>query len=460
MNDSADTICAISTPPGRSGIAVVRMSGPQSLSILYRIFHASPSRKQLPPRQAVLGRIVNPDEGFEVDEVVATTFPAPNSYTREDVVEISLHGSPVLIAAVLDCLCSQGARLAKPGEFTMRAFLNGRIDLSQAEAIGDIIDATTLYQAQVAGRQRSGILARNLKPVKEELVEVIVHLESAVEFVEEDLPLNSREKSIERIGRIHRKIQDWIRSYRQGKVVKEGFRMAVVGRPNVGKSSVFNALLAQNRSIVNEMPGTTRDLISEYTNLEGIPVSLQDTAGIHDSADHVEKLGMDRSLRAMVDADAILFVMDQSQRLSKQDEALKQKLEDLSCIVVMNKSDLASKWSSEEKAEWAGSRPYVDVSAKTGSGIAGLRRTILSRITGGDGVSLEGILVTNLRHYQNLDAAGRSLLNAISALKEGLSEEFALVDLHRALNELGAITGEVSVDDLLGEIFSRFCIGK
>jgi tRNA modification GTPase len=208
------------------------------------------------------------------------------------------------------------------------------------------------------------------------------------------------------------------------------------------------------------MPGTTRDLISEYTNLEGIPVSLQDTAGIHDSADHVEKLGMDRSLRAMVDADVILFVLDQSQRLSEQDEALKKKLEGLSCIVVMNKSDLSSKWSSAEKAEWAGSRPYVDVSAKTGAGIAGLRHTIISRITGGDGVGLEGILVTNLRHYQNLDAAGKSLRKAASALKEGLSEEFALLDLHRALHELGAITGEVSVEDLLGEIFSRFCIGK
>jgi len=467
MKDLADTICALSTPPGRSGIAVVRMSGPQSLTILRKIFFAKSGERELSPRHARLGRIVAPGDGSEIDEVVATFFPAPNSYTREDMAEISLHGSPVLIAALLDSLCSLGARLARPGEFTMRSFLNGRIDLTQAEAVHDIIEATTLYQAQMAGRQRSGELAKNLRPIKDDVVDIIVNLESAVEFVEENLTLASRERLIQQLGQVRGQLRDWMDSYRQGKVIKEGFSMAVVGRPNVGKSSVFNALLAQNRSIVAEMPGTTRDLVSEFTNLGGIPVRLQDTAGIHDSEDQIEKLGIDRSLQAIADADAILFVTDISVPISQQDLAFKHQIEHLSCIVVLNKSDLPSVWESSEKREFVGThqelvgpRPSIEVSAKTGYGIAELRTAILNGILGEGGLRQDGILVTNLRHYHSLKAAERCFANAVSALNEGLSEEFALVDLHSGLRDLGAITGEMGIEDILTEIFSRFCVGK
>jgi tRNA modification GTPase len=236
--------------------------------------------------------------------------------------------------------------------------------------------------------------------------------------------------------------------------------MAVVGRPNVGKSSVFNALLAQNRSIVTEVPGTTRDLVSEFTNLDGIPVRLQDTAGIHHSEDHIEKLGIDRSLQAIAEADSILLVVDTSRPRSQQDLILKEQLKLFSCIVVMNKSDLLSRWSSEERREFSGEWPCVDVSAKTGSGIEELRSAILNGILGTSGMSRDGILVTNLRHCHNLEAAERALARAAAALKEGLSEEFALVDLHSGLGWLGAITGETHVEDLLTEIFSRFCVGK
>jgi tRNA modification GTPase len=282
MRNLSDTICALSTPPGRSGIAVIRVSGTQSIDIFRKIFVPKKPLEQVPHRHALLGKIEEPRGGYEIDEAIATCFASPNSYTGEDMVEFSLHGNPVLVTALLDCLSEQGARLAEPGEFTMRAFLHGRLDLAQAEAVNDIISATTLYQAQVAARQRSGALSRQLKPLKELLVDIIVNLESAIEFVEEDLPTASREALVQQLGRVRQQLREWIATYRQGRIIKEGFSMAVVGKPNVGKSSVFNALLAQNRSIVTELPGTTRDLVSEFTNLEGIPVRLQDTAGIQD----------------------------------------------------------------------------------------------------------------------------------------------------------------------------------
>lgn len=475
MKEQSDTICALSTPPGRSGIAVVRLSGPQSREILNAIFLGRSGSRKLSPRRATIGRIVASSDGSEIDEAVAVLFPAPNSYTREDMVEISLHGSPVLIAALLDSICLHGARLAKPGEFTMRAFLNGRIDLTQAEAVHDIIEATTLYQAQLAGRQHSGSLAQHLSPIKRTVVDIIANLESAVEFVEEELDLASREQLVKQLGQqVLEPLKGWMDSYRHGKIIKEGFSMAVVGRPNVGKSSVFNALLAQDRSIVTEMPGTTRDLISEFTNLGGIPVRLQDTAGIHDSEDQIEKLGIDRSLQAIADADAILFVTDTSAPISQQDLKFKHRVEHLPCIVVMNKSDLPCAWTPSEKQKFmdthkelvgthgisGGAHPYIEVSAKTGYGIAGLRTAILNRILGEGGLRQDGILVTNLRHYHSLKAAATYFANAVSALKEGLSEEFALIDLHGGLRELGTLTGETDVEDILTEIFSRFCVGK
>jgi tRNA modification GTPase len=413
-----------------------------------------------PSRQALLGRIIDPRDGSEIDEAIVLFFPSPNSYTGEDMIEYSLHGSPVLIAALLDCLCSLGARLAEPGEFTMRAFLRGRIDLTQAEAVRDIIEATSLYQAQVAGRQRSGALARQLQPVKESLIDIIVNLESTVEFVEEDLPAASRKSLTQQLEQARRQLRIWVDSYRQGRVIRDGFSMAVVGRPNVGKSSVFNALLAQDRSIVTEVPGTTRDLVSECMNLGGVPVRLQDTAGLHHSDDLVENLGMDRSFQAINDADVILLVVDTSLPLSHHDVALRQELSHLSCIAVLNKSDLPMRWSYEEKKEFAGDWPCVEVSAKTGSRVEILRSVILDGILGSGGISRDGIIVTNLRHCHNLEGAERDLAHAELALRDGLSEEFALIDLHTALKKLGAITGETHAEDLLKEIFSRFCIGK
>lgn len=460
MIDLSDTICALSTPPGRSGIAVVRVSGSESHNFFRRIFRTKQSPDVLAARLAVLGHIVDPRHGSEIDEAIATCFIAPKSYTGEDMTEYSLHGSPVLISALLDCLCALGARLAEPGEFTMRAFLHGRVDLTQAEAVRDIINATTLYQARVAARQYSGSIAQELKSVKDLLTDIVVNLESAIEFVEEDLPLEARDALAYKLSRAQHEIRRWIDSFRQGRIIRDGFTMAIVGRPNVGKSSIFNALLAQNRSIVTEIPGTTRDLVSEFTNIGGIPVRLLDTAGIRTSNDHIEKLGIDRAMQAIADADVVLLVVDTSQPQTDEDLDLKQEIAPLSCVVLMNKSDLPGCWSAHERKVFAGNCRCIETSAKTGAGISELSSEILSGVLGSYEQNSEGIMVTNMRHCHCLEASEVNIIKAADALREGLSEEFVLVDLHAALGKLGLITGETNVEDLLTEIFSRFCIGK
>ena len=460
MNDITDTICALSTPPGHSGIAVVRVSGGRSLSILDKIFQAKSGLQQFGVRRAVLGKFINPVDGSEIDEGIATCFCAPHSYTGEDMCELSIHGSPVLVSSVLDCLCEAGARLAAPGEFTMRAFLNGKIDLAQAEAIRDIIDSSTHYQAQVAAKQRSGMMGQKLSPIKEQLVDVIVHLESTVEFADEDLALASRDEIAGRLEGLRETLSEWVRSYRKGRVIRDGFSLAIVGGPNVGKSSLFNALLEQHRSIVTDIPGTTRDLVSESMNIGGIPVRLQDTAGIHDAGDVVENLGMEQSRQAIADSDAILLVGDGSRLFVSSDTEFTKQLAGMRCISVINKSDLACLWSDYDKGSFAVNGEWIEVSARTKAGIEPLRAKILEEIIGPDSGTRDSVLITNLRHCRALEAAAQEMGQGVNALKLGLSEEFALTNLLKALQLLGEITGETRVEDLLDEIFARFCIGK
>jgi len=292
------------------------------------------------------------------------------------------------------------------------------------------------------------------------IIDVVVQLESAVEFVEEDLPLESRASVAEKLDQAGQELDRWIGSFRRGRLIRDGFSMAVVGRPNVGKSSLFNALLAQERSIVTEIPGTTRDLVSEFTSLEGIPVRLLDTAGVRASSDKVEQLGVDRSFQVMADVDSLLLVVDGSEPCQEEDWELRARLQNLSGLVVMNKSDLPGRWSAEEKERYGTGWAWAEVSAKTGAAIPDLQRMILRHLFGDETPERDGILVTNLRHCRCLEEAREALSQAARGLRAGFSEEFALVDLHAALRVLGEITGETSVEDLLGEIFARFCIGK
>jgi tRNA modification GTPase len=460
MKDQADTICALSTPPGRSGLALVRISGMQSFQLLSTVFKAQKAQKQLKPRIATLGQILDPKDGAVIDEAIATCFPSPYSYTGEDMVELSLHGNPVLIEALLEGLCFGGARIAEPGEFTMRAFLHGRMDLTQAEAVRDIIEATTRRQATIAARQRGGSIAQQINPIKEKLIEIIINLESTVEFAEEDITVEERVITERKLDSLRNELGQWIDTYRQGKIVRDGFILSVIGRPNVGKSSVFNAMLSQERSIVTGTPGTTRDLVSEYTHINGIPIRLLDTAGIRNSDDRIEQLGISRTRQAIDDSDCILMVVDQSQVRSEEDMALREQLQDLKCILVMNKSDLPCCWTKEEKEELGAEWPCLEVSAKTGFGIDRLRTKLISEVMGNAEHEQDGIIVTNLRQYECLGNALKYLDNGANTLKKGISEEFALEDLHRALKKIGEITGETQIEDLLGLIFSRFCIGK
>ena len=460
MTDLSDTICALSTASGPAGLAVVRVSGSRSLEVYQKIFRRKQTIEIPQARVSLLGRIVDPRNSHEIDEAVAVCYFAPKSYTGEDMTEYSIHGGPVLVAALLDSICSLGARLAEPGEFTLRAFLNGKMDLIQAEAVRDIIDSTTLFQAQVAARQRSGELSVRIHPVKTLLTDIIVQLESAVEFVEEELTLDSRVVLLEKIDTAVGDIRKWIDSFRLGRIVRDGFSMAVIGRPNVGKSSLFNALLKQDRSIVMDLPGTTRDMISEFTSIGGIPVRLLDTAGIRKSIDNNEILGMDRTYQAISDAQAILLVIDRSKPLCLEDMDMKSELQQRNCIVVMNKNDLESRWTKIEMDAFSEGMPLVEVSAKFGAGIEQLQSVIFEKIFGPGEMHQDNLLITNLRQCHYLEDVKNEMMGAEKALMADMSEEFVLVHLHKALNSMGAITGETTVDDLLSEIFSRFCIGK
>jgi tRNA modification GTPase len=446
-----DTIAAISTPPGRGGIGIVRLSGADARQIAEEILRCGPDF-EWHPWKAALAELPDAD-GHTVDHVVVTYFAAPKSYTAEDVIEIACHGSPVVLRFALERACASGARLAEPGEFTLRAYLNGRIDLPRAEAVHDLIEATTLYQARIAAQQVEGSVSRRLKPVKEQLLELISLLEAGIDFAEDDISVAPVEEILRRIEPVLSAIAALIESFAYGKLVHEGFTLAIVGRPNVGKSSLFNRLLEQDRAIVTDIPGTTRDLVSETTSLEGIPVRFVDTAGIREGQDMVEKLGIERSYQAMADADLTLVVVDLSAPLQAEDRAILERAQQQGKYVVAgNKSDLPR---TTELAE-----NFVPVSALTGEGIAELRRRIIEAIAPQGRLEQEGGFITNLRHEQLLQESREALEQAKNAAMFGIPHEMLLLDLYAALRPIDAITGATTADDILNRIFSTFCIGK
>ncbi len=443
-----DTIAAISTPLGRAGIGVVRLSGADARAIAAG-FLRLPADHEWRPWTSALARLVD-RENRTVDHAVVSFFPAPRSYTAEDVVEISCHGSPVILAHCLERACSEGARLAEPGEFTLRAFLNGRIDLPQAEAVRDLIDATTLYQARVAARQTEGSVAHALRPAKERLVELIALLEAGIDFAEDDISVAPAEDILGRLAGIEERVAALAASFSFGRLVHSGMTLAIVGRPNVGKSSLFNRLLEQDRAIVTEMPGTTRDLVSETTAIGGIPVKLVDTAGIREGQDRVETLGIERSFQAMADADVTLVVVDASAPVAEEDARLIERAKSQGrSIVVGNKCDL------RRRAELP--RDAAVVSALSGEGIEELRVRICPA---GAAAGSEDGFITSLRHEQLLREAVEALKQAALATGAGLPHEMLLLDLYAALRPLDAITGATTADDILNRIFSTFCIGK
>ena len=457
-----DTIVAIATPPGRGGIGVVRLAGPQARAI------ASPMlrlKHDLEPGRAIFGELVEPNtvgtparkETRRIDEVVVTYFAKPHSYTTDDIVEISAHGSPVVLRHIVELFIAGGARLAEPGEFTMRAFLNGRIDLTQAEAVRDLIDSQTLYQAKIAAQQLEGALSRRLQPVKRKLVELIAVLEAGVDFAEDDVSILPDPAILERIAAVREPLEQLAATFAYGKIVHQGLTLAIVGRPNVGKSSLFNRLVERERAIVTATPGTTRDLVSETVAIGGIPIQLVDTAGIRQALDEAESIGIRKSMEALADADLVLIVLDSSQPRTAEDDELLRHAEGRPVIVIGNKCDLGN------SGQWpvvSGQPSIVLASALTGDGISELRGEILRHIGGETGAQAEAGFLTNVRHQGLVQDSLSALDTATRAVTSKVPHEMLLLDLYNALRPLDAVTGATTSDDILNLIFSTFCIGK
>jgi tRNA modification GTPase len=464
-----DTIVAIATPPGRGGIGVVRIAGPAAREIaapMLRLKH------ELEAGRAVFGEIVELDKknvgtvapgcpaeqssapAARIDEVVVTFFAKPHSYTTDDIVEIAAHGSPVVLRHIVEMCLVAGARLAEPGEFTMRAFLNGRIDLTQAEAVRDLIDSQTLYQAKVAAQQLEGALSKRLQPIKQNLVELIALLEAGIDFAEDDVSILPAATILERIDNVRQPLEQLAASFAYGKIVHQGLTLAIVGRPNVGKSSLFNRLVERERAIVTATPGTTRDLISETVAIGGIPIRLVDTAGIRHALDEAESIGIRKSMEALADADLVLVVVDASRPLNSEDETLIRQTENRPAVLVENKCDLGK---SNQGID--GHRPAY-TSAVTGEGIAELRCEILRHIAGESGAQAESGFLTNIRHQNLVRDSLAALSAAVTAVDSKVPHEMLLLDLYNALRPLDAITGATTTDDILNLIFGTFCIGK
>ena len=453
--DGQGTIVSLATPPGRGGIGIVRMSGPAALDIVRRIFTG-----QIPEGQShslYYGHITAPRSKEVVDEVMVGVMLGPRSYTREDVVEINCHGGPVPTGRVLGLVIGEGARPAEPGEFTRRAFMNGRLDLSQAEAVLDVIEARTAEAGRLAMEQLKGRLSERIAILRKALVEVCSEIEAHIDFPEDEI----EPASIDRL----KSVIEWAASevgrmsdtFEGGRLFREGIRTAIVGRPNVGKSSLLNALVKEDRAIVTEVPGTTRDIVEDLIDIRGLPLRIMDTAGIRESHDMVEQEGVRRSLRAIERADLVIAVFDASQPLHEEDRLVLEKVEDKKAIMVLNKCDL----SQMIKAEDVRLKGALETSARNGEGVEALREAIYEAALGGAGGfdNTEGLVITNERHKAALDSGMSSLVTAQDSLGRRPLEITAM-ELREALGHLGSIIGEVTPDELLDNIFSRFCIGK
>jgi tRNA modification GTPase len=453
---SAGTIVALSTPPGRSGIGVIRISGKNALKLTRSLILDPKFNPE--PNHASLKAIHDQSSGEIVDRALITYFKSPHSYTGEDVVEISCHGSPPLLLSVIDSLLYSGARAADPGEFTLRALTNGHLNLAQAEAVRDLIDAQTHAAVRQAARQLGGELSARLQPIKDSLLEIIVPLESSLEFVEDDLPYDISLDLLKKLSLLSAGVNEMADTFHRGRLLKEGIRVALVGRPNVGKSSIFNSLLSSDRAIVTEVPGTTRDTLSEVINIEGIPVLITDTAGVRTSEDKIEQLGIERTRRAISDADFIVVVLDGSRPVTAEDQMIVNEASDNFFIIALNKSDLESFHTGNTQI-LTGNFPILSVSAKTKNGLKDLSAAIIKPFS--SNLAYESsFVITNARHYDLLRRVRDILDESERLLQQNISEELVIAKLHQALQYLGEITGETTSEDILSQIFSTFCIGK
>jgi tRNA modification GTPase len=455
-----DTIAAISTPLGEGGIGIVRISGKEALKIADKIFRGKLPPSQIPSHTVNYGEIVNPKIEEIIDEVLLTVFRAPKSYTAEDLVEISCHGGVLVLSKVLEQSLNCGARLAEPGEFTLRAFFNGRIDLSQAEAVAELIRSKTDLGHKLALRHLKGDLSEKINSYRDKLINILARFEVEIDFSEEDIEPIGKTEALSEIESIEKDLDSLLATYHDGKILRDGLNVVIAGRPNVGKSSLLNALLKEDRAIVTPIPGTTRDVISEYANFKGIPVRLVDTAGYRISKNAIELEGIRRTKIEMSEADILLLVIDDSQDVGTEDLKLERQIKNSQYFIVFNKIDISSGDQIKKNEEKFMERPKVKISALKGDGIENLKEMIVSCALTLKKDQTQGVILSSLRHKDALTRAKRSLSLVKDSLRKNLSPEFVALDLKAALDAIGEVIGKTVTDDILNKIFSEFCIGK
>lgn len=457
-----DTIAAISTPPGEGGIGIVRISGDEAIEIADKLY--SMGKKSLADQDTHTihyGKIVNPKTGDIVDEVMVSVMRAPKTYTREDVVEINSHGGILVVNKVLQVVLNNGARLAEPGEFTKRAFLNGRIDLSQAEAVMDMIRAKTDRAMHVAVDQLDGQMARLIRDLRQKILDTLAQVEVNIDYPEYDDVEEMTSQLLEDKAReVKADIQKLLETAQQGKILREGLATAIIGRPNVGKSSLLNTLLRQDKAIVTDVAGTTRDVIEEYVNVKGVPLKLIDTAGIRETDDEVEKIGVDRSRQAIQQADLILLVFNQSEKLTAEDEALIEATEGQNRIILLNKTDLDQQLNVDKLSQLIANDPIVSTSMMTQAGMDELQDKIAELFFSGQTGERDATYVSNTRHIALLEEAEDALSEVLNGIALDMPVDLVQIDMRRAWDLLGEITGDSVQDELITKLFSQFCLGK
>ena len=455
-----DTIAAISTPPGEGAISIVRMSGEEAVSIAQKVFSGK-DLTQAKSHTINYGHIVDPKTHEEIDEVMVSLMLAPKTFTREDVIEINCHGGIVATNRILRLLLVNGARLAEPGEFTKRAFLHGRIDLTQAESVMDLIRAKTERSMKIALNQLDGNLSHLIDSLRKDILDVLAQVEVNIDYpeyddVEEMTTKLLKEKAIE----IKQRIEQLLKTASQGKIMREGLATALVGRPNVGKSSLLNHLLHEDKAIVTDVAGTTRDVIEEYVNVSGVPLKLIDTAGIRETDDKVEKIGVERSKKAIEQSDLVLLVLNAAESLTKEDFELIRLTNDKKRIIILNKTDLEEKLDRKELAKVSGNAPVYATSILKNEGVEALEEAISKLFFNGIENSQSTVMVTNARHIALLKKAENSLDSVLEGISSGMPVDLVQIDMTEAWNLLGEITGESYEDELLDQLFSQFCLGK
>ncbi|WP_301420953.1 tRNA uridine-5-carboxymethylaminomethyl(34) synthesis GTPase MnmE [Mammaliicoccus lentus] len=456
-----DTITSISTPMGEGAIAIVRLSGPDAISIADSIYKGKKQLSEVDSHTINYGHILDPDSGEIVEEVMAAVMKAPKTFTREDIVEINCHGGLVTVNRVLELTLSNGARMADPGEFTKRAFLHGRIDLSQAEAVMDFIRSKTERASKVALGQMEGRLSELIKGLRQSILEILAQVEVNIDYPEyDDVEEATSQFLLKEAANIEQEIDKLLKTGQQGKIMREGLSTVIVGKPNVGKSSMLNNLIQDNKAIVTEVAGTTRDVLEEYVNVRGVPLRLVDTAGIRETEDIVEKIGVERSRKALSEADLILFVLNYNESLTESDYQLFEAIKNEDFIVIINKTDLEQHLDMDELKEMIGDYPIVQTSMVEQQGIEELEQKISELFFGGQVQSQDMTYVSNSRHIALLKDAKSSINDAIHSAEEGIPIDIVQIDLIKTWELLGEVIGEEASESLIDQLFSQFCLGK